>query len=194
MIAILADHCNVCCGWIRGLVRHHELGHEAVGGAVENGATERLTDWAVYFCEYAQFMLPIPQGPVDNITGNNSAYSLRLLQRLKDEDDLAVWEGFLHHRMKLLDVRPAPSRCAQEGIQAWLYPVAAISPVTIVCGHATARGPYLEAVSICVCDSDTATFAASANHEDRVEKGQTRLDIRAMHPTDLPFSHPLGVG
>ena len=106
MIAILADHCSAYPGWIDALFRHHNLGHEAVGGAVENGATQRLTDWAVYFCEYAQFMAPIPEGPVDKITGNNSAYSSRLLERLKDDADFAV-SGYISKegKLKIITVR-----------------------------------------------------------------------------------------
>ena len=52
------DHCVAGDGWLQSVVRAHEAADAAVGGAVENGATDRVVDWAVYFCEYGRYMLP----------------------------------------------------------------------------------------------------------------------------------------
>ena len=104
MIAILEDHCNAVPRWIRVIARAHEAGHQAIGGAVANGAVDRAVDWAVFFCEYARFMPPIPRGTVAEITGNNSVYDRRVLDRLGPELGDEVWESFLHERMRALDV------------------------------------------------------------------------------------------
>lgn len=104
MVAILEDHCNVAPGWCLAVERAHRAGVRALGGAVENGSTERLTDWAVFFCEYARFMLPMPEGRVDEITGNNSVYSRELLAALGPEVEDEVWEAFLHARMREMGV------------------------------------------------------------------------------------------
>lgn len=104
MVAILEDHCNVMPGWLQTIARAHASGVEALGGAVENGSTVRLTDWAVFFCEYARFMLPMPSGKVDEITGNNSVYARSLLERIGPALKEEVWESFLHQRMKELGV------------------------------------------------------------------------------------------
>jgi glycosyltransferase involved in cell wall biosynthesis len=100
LIAILEDHCNVSRGWMRVIRRAHEAGHQAIGGAVENGSTERLVDWAVYFCEYARFMLPVAQGIVPEITGNNSAYSRAALAKLGVGQHEEVWEAFIHQKLR----------------------------------------------------------------------------------------------
>lgn len=104
MIAILEDHCNVGRTWMRVIQRAHEAGEQAIGGAVENGATRRIVDWAVFFCEYARFMLPMPHGRVNEITGNNSVYDRQVLQRVGPELKEEVWESFLHQKMREMGV------------------------------------------------------------------------------------------
>jgi GT2 family glycosyltransferase len=100
VIAILEDHCNVPPGWFEAIARAHAEGHQVIGGGVENGATDRLIDWAVFFCEYARFMPPVSAGITSEIPGNCAVYDRALLQlfgtELKDE----VWEFFLHRRLQ----------------------------------------------------------------------------------------------
>ncbi len=50
-------------------------------------------------------MLPMPEGVVAEITGNNSVYARELLDRLGPEMGEEVWEAFLHQRMRELGVR-----------------------------------------------------------------------------------------
>jgi glycosyltransferase involved in cell wall biosynthesis len=104
MIAILEDHCNVSRTWMEVVRRAQAAGEQAIGGAVENGATDRVVDWAVYFCEYARFMLPVARGRVQEITGNNSVYDRRLLERIGPELKEEVWESFLHQKMREMGV------------------------------------------------------------------------------------------
>jgi glycosyltransferase involved in cell wall biosynthesis len=104
MIAILEDHCNVERGWLEAIARQREAGHLVVGGAVENGSVERTIDWAVFFCEYARFMPPVPRGVVAEITGNNTVYDRSVLERLGPDVQEDVWESFLHDRMRALGV------------------------------------------------------------------------------------------
>jgi hypothetical protein len=104
MVAILEDHCNVVPGWMQIVERAHAAGHRALGGAVENGSVERLVDWAVFFCEYARFMPPLPRGIVPEITGNNSVYARDALEQLGPELKGEVWEAFIHNRMRDLKI------------------------------------------------------------------------------------------
>ena len=104
LIAILEDHCNVDRGWMKVVQKAHEAGYQAIGGAVENGATDRLVDWAVFFCEYARFMLPVGHGVVPEITGNNSVYDRQVLEKMGDEAKKEVWEAFLHQKLKEMNV------------------------------------------------------------------------------------------
>lgn len=100
MIAILEDHCNVPPDWFEVIRRAHLEGHQAIGGAVENGATDRLLDWAVFLCEYASFLPPLPTGPVPFIAGSSAIYDRRALERVEPEHYEEAWEYFMHRRMK----------------------------------------------------------------------------------------------
>lgn len=104
-IAILEDHCNVNPRWFATIARLVAQGCEAMGGPVRNGAVVRLTDWAVFFVEYARFMPPIPTGEVDAIAGSSAVYDRAMLGRLGPELGQEVWEHFLHGRMRELGVK-----------------------------------------------------------------------------------------
>lgn len=99
-LAILEDHCRVGPNWLQVIARTRSEGHRVIGGAVANGAVERLRDWAAFFCEYAAFMPPVPRGQVSAITGNNCAYERELLDALGEDLYQEVWEYFLHARLR----------------------------------------------------------------------------------------------
>ncbi|MFO0809722.1 MAG: glycosyltransferase [Gemmataceae bacterium] len=100
MVAVTEDHCLAPPRWVETIWKAHEAGLRIVGGAVANGATWRVTDWAVFFCEYAGSMPPMPTGRVADTPGNNTAYDRRLLDRLGPEIGAEVWESFLHRRLR----------------------------------------------------------------------------------------------
>ncbi len=100
IVAIIEDHCMAHPRWLQVIARAHAAGHRAVGGPVENGSVVRSVDWAVFFCEYARFMLPVPHGIVAEIPGNNSAFDRRVLDALGPELQEEVWEAFLHQKMR----------------------------------------------------------------------------------------------
>jgi len=104
-IAILEDHCNVNPRWADTIARLVAKGCEAMGGPVENGAVSRLTDWAVFFVEYAPFMPPIPKGEVPAIAGSSAVYRRAMLDRLGPVWKQEVWEHFLHRRMAEIGVK-----------------------------------------------------------------------------------------
>ena len=104
LIAILEDHCNVPEGWFRTITRSHEAGHEVMSGPVENGAVDRIVDWAVFFCEYARFMPPMPRGTVDEIAGNCAIYARDVLDRIGPELQDELWEPFLHARIREMGI------------------------------------------------------------------------------------------
>lgn len=104
-IAILEDHCNVNPRWFETIARLLSQGVEAMGGPVRNGAVERLTDWAVFFVEYARFMPPVKPGEIDAIAGSSAVYDRAMLGRLGPELKNEVWEHFLHARMRELGVK-----------------------------------------------------------------------------------------
>jgi len=100
MVAILEDHCNVPPTWFQTIARLHAAGHQVMGGPVENGAVDRIVDWAVFFCEYARFMPPVASGVVSEIPGNCAVYDREALERIGPELREEVWESFIHARLK----------------------------------------------------------------------------------------------
>src|SRR6266404_2239693 len=66
VVALTEDHCRVRPDWCeRTLAAHkkHPMA-SAIGGAVENGATKHLIDWAGYFIVNGPFMLPLRRMPL----------------------------------------------------------------------------------------------------------------------------------
>lgn len=104
MVAFTEDHCIAHPQWSQRVLQAYQCGYSAIGGPVENGSVERLVDWAVFFCEYARFMGPVPRGVAAEIPGNNSAYDRRVFEQLAPELQAEVWESFLHARMRELGV------------------------------------------------------------------------------------------
>lgn len=76
---------DVCCklhrSWLRALSEVHQRCEAAiVGGAVEPESPRSLADWAAFFCEYGQFMLPLENGPARELPGNNISFKRSTLQ------------------------------------------------------------------------------------------------------------------
>lgn len=100
IITITEDHCNVKEDWFVEILKAHESEYAAVGGAVENGSVDRIMDWAVYLCEYAGVMPPIPYGEADGIAGNNASYKRSILEKIDESVKKDYWEFFLQGEMK----------------------------------------------------------------------------------------------
>jgi hypothetical protein len=71
VVALLEDDCVVQPGWREAALALAASPHVALAGAVEPGEYVRGLDWAVYFCEYARFMLPVPTSGSPPLPGNN---------------------------------------------------------------------------------------------------------------------------
>jgi len=96
IVAMTEDHCVAAPGWLTAVLDAHRAPAAAVGGAVENRATTRTVDWAVYLCEYGRYMLPFDGGPSRDLPGSNVSYKR---DALADIDALirgGAWEPFWH--------------------------------------------------------------------------------------------------
>lgn len=99
IVAMTEDHCLADTHWVANVLRAHQSPHWVIGGAVENAATERLIDWAVFFCEYGRYMLPIAPGPTADLPGPNVSYKREALERFGDLLEAATWEPLWHGRL-----------------------------------------------------------------------------------------------
>ena len=104
LVAILEDHCMVPRKWFQTIARADAAGHRVMAGPVENGAVDRLVDWAVYFCEYSRFMAPLPRGSTAEIAGNCAIYRRDVLEQLGDGLQEEIWEAFLHQKLREMGI------------------------------------------------------------------------------------------
>lgn len=105
IIAVIEDHCIADPHWYEAIVNAHRAHPEcvAVGGAVENGSRTRLIDWAVFFCEYSAYMLPVLRGIVEDIPGNNASYKRRAFDNVPNVEYVLgqrFWESGLHQHLR----------------------------------------------------------------------------------------------
>ena len=94
-VALLEDDCIVEPGWCEAAATLDGR-DAAVGGAVEPGPYHRALDWAVYFCEYGRFMLPVPADGTAPLTGNNVVYTQAALETLPDSARADFRDVFVH--------------------------------------------------------------------------------------------------
>ncbi len=100
LIVMTEDHCVPPEDWYERIVEAHKAPYLAIGGAIENAATERLVDWAVFLCEYSNFVGPMSAGVVHDIPGPNVAYKRAALAYIQDLLEAGQWENFLHARLE----------------------------------------------------------------------------------------------
>lgn len=111
VVVITEDHCIPPPDWYLAIRRAHErFPNPAIGGAVDNAATKRIIDWAVYFCEYSNFISPVPAGVVHDLPGPNVSYKRSALATMEDLIRDGYWETFLHWRLE------------SQGAQLWCDP------------------------------------------------------------------------
>jgi glycosyl transferase family 2 len=85
IVAVTEDHCIVRPDWCERVLDAHRRWPKAaaIGGAVENGATTRLIDWAIFLVGNSENLLPISMGERDHISGQaNVSYKRWALPRL----------------------------------------------------------------------------------------------------------------
>ncbi len=101
IVVITEDHCIPRADWYRAIVAAHDRSAQpAIGGAVDNAATEHIVDWAVFFCEYSNFMSPVDEGVVHDLPGPNVSYKRWALEEMTDLLQNGYWETFLHWRLE----------------------------------------------------------------------------------------------
>jgi hypothetical protein len=91
LIAILEDRGLPRPGWAAAAARlHAELPHAAIGGAIENGC-DRVLNWAVYFCDFGRYQLPLVAGRRTYVSDVNICYKRRALEQTRN-----LWEEMYH--------------------------------------------------------------------------------------------------
>jgi hypothetical protein len=107
VVATTEDHCLVRPDWCAAILRAHaeHPTAAAIGGAIENGSSESLLDWASFFITQGLHMAPLGQREVP-LTTNEACLSFKrwAIGRLGD----SAGRGF----MAILELR----RLAEQGL------------------------------------------------------------------------------
>lgn len=107
--AMIEDHVIVPEGWARAMLDAltaeggldgDGTGAGAVGGPVDNAATQSRVDWAAFLCEYSSTLPPLPAGRAEWLPGNNVIYPTAILRRHDAVLDHNRWEGALHDAIR----------------------------------------------------------------------------------------------
>jgi hypothetical protein len=115
LVCILEDRGVPEPGWAAKVARlHGELPHAVIGGAVECGI-DRPLHWAVYFCDYGRYQLPLEAGPREYVTDVNIAYKRAALDRVRP-----LWEGRYHETT-------VHWQLLRDGETLWLTPELVVS-------------------------------------------------------------------
>ena len=94
-IIAVTDACSVPDRrWVLSTQAAHESSDLIVGGAVDPMPQRSLVDWAAYFCEYGQFMLPLTGGDVSELPGNNIAFKRAALDKGTQFVEQRFWKTY----------------------------------------------------------------------------------------------------
>jgi hypothetical protein len=97
VVALIEDDCVPAPDWCSAVMAGHDEESVAVGGAVEPDEYPRALDWAVFFSDYARFMLPFAQHRTWVLPGNNVSYPRHAVRDLIDTAGArGLEEAFVH--------------------------------------------------------------------------------------------------
>lgn len=76
VVAATEDHCRVAPDWVTRILAAHARRPDAaaVGGAVENGTTDHLIDWAIYFVTQLPWVAPLGERTERVVGHTNVSY------------------------------------------------------------------------------------------------------------------------
>ncbi len=100
IVAVTDSSCVVAEDWISAILAAHQSDSPVVGGAVEMGESKSLVDWAAYFCEYGQFMLPLTAGATQVLPGNNISFKRDVLEKNKQFVENEFWKTYLCQQLQ----------------------------------------------------------------------------------------------
>lgn len=91
--------------WIAS-VRAALTEHDAIGGAIEPADGLRLVDLAEFLCRYARDMRPFDARENVEIPGDNAAYRVSALARVREHYRDGFWENVVDRRLAAAGIAP----------------------------------------------------------------------------------------
>lgn len=100
VVALTTAHCVPAKDWLAAIAAAHDSPVAAAGGAIEPDDGGRPLDWAIYFCRYSCYMLPLPAGAVVDLAADNASYRRAELERVQDAWREGFWESPVHEELR----------------------------------------------------------------------------------------------
>lgn len=114
VIAFTIAQCTVEPGWARALLDGLRSGAVGAGGRLAVRPGTSATGRATFYLRYSAW-LSVPDGPVPEIAGDNAAYDVSALRRVRDSESAPFWEVEAHARFRQLGL----GLVIQPGATAW---------------------------------------------------------------------------
>ncbi len=99
VIAFTTAHFVPDDHWVQETVGHHLSEYAAIGGVIENAQPASLTQWGVYFCRYASYMLPFSPHLVQQVPGDNASYKQWVLEKYAHLIKEGFWETIVNDQL-----------------------------------------------------------------------------------------------
>ena len=100
VIAITTAHFIPEPNWVERILESHREPYAGIGGAIENKADGGAVSWAIYFCRYSAYMLPLQQTRVEDFAADNASYKAAALHAYRVMRENGFWEAEIHARMR----------------------------------------------------------------------------------------------
>jgi glycosyltransferase involved in cell wall biosynthesis len=99
VVAFTIAQCVVDPGWARALLEGIHGGAAGVGGRLGVRSGTGATGRATFYLRYSAW-LSIPDGPAEEIPGDNAAYDHEALRSVRDSSGAPFWEVEAHARFR----------------------------------------------------------------------------------------------
>jgi GT2 family glycosyltransferase len=100
VVALTEDHAIPRPGWVEAILRAHREhpAAAAIGGAIENGSTHGLVEWASYFTTQGPHMAPLGNRAVPMTTNEANVSYKRTVVEEMDPDEGSGFMAILYNR------------------------------------------------------------------------------------------------
>ena len=99
IIAMTEDHAMPDKYWCANITAAHQKPYGVIGGAIDN-ATDRILNWAVYFCDFARYQNPVKEGPVKYISDVNVSYKRAVINKVLETRHGSYHETAIHNTLR----------------------------------------------------------------------------------------------
>ena len=102
VVALTTGHFEVGKTWLENLESALRTGHTGAAGRLDLGDATSVTDWAVFYLRYSEFLQePNEVCGVPGIPADNAAYDGEAIRRFVMNSDDGFWEVEFHRQLRL---------------------------------------------------------------------------------------------